>query len=634
MKVLAVGLLLAMVFVSTINPLIFAKNNITSHSQLESCDLNPTETTYDSLDVRKPVVRVDDPANEYRGIQASENIPMNTSWPMFHYDTHRIGVTKGTAPETNHLLWSSPAGDWLESSPAVADGKVFIGSEDKKVYCFDASTGEQLWTYPTSQLIVCSPAVADGKVIIGSNNNVVYCLDENTGECLWYYGTGWGITQSSPAIANGRVYIGSQDDKVYCLDENNGSRLWSYTTNYDLSSSPAVVSDRMYIGSMAGMVYCLNAITGELIWNHNIYYAIWVSSPTIYNSRLYIGALDFKLYCLDAINGTQLWNFSTGDFITGTPAAYEGKIYFGSWDNHLYCLDAITGMTQWTFLTNGPVTGSAAICDGKIYFGSGDNNVYCLDVETGEEIWRYTTGDQVHSSPAIANGNVYVGSFDTNVYCFGGENQNPYANFTWTPTTPSSGHIVTFDASSSYDPDGVIIRYQWDWDNDGIYENVSTHPTMTHTWENPGEYPVNLQVTDNENGVGGITKTIVVQNHPPDTPVIQGPMKGNIKEMYNYTLRSTDPDNDTVFYDIDWGDGTSTGWIGPYASGETIIQSHTWTQEGTYIIKAKAKDTHGNESDWGVLSVTMPYSYKLPLLERLLERFPHAFPILRHLFGF
>jgi hypothetical protein len=88
-----------------------------------------------------------------------------------------------------------------------------------------------------------------------------------------------------------------------------------------------------------------------------------------------------------------------------------------------------------------------------------------------------------------------------------------------------------------------------------------------------------------------------------------------------------------VYYFIDWGDNTNSGWVGPYLSGDQITQSHTWSTKGTYTLEAKAKDIYGNESDWAILSVKMPYVYNpiLQFLEWLFERFPYAFPILRQL---
>jgi len=84
-----------------------------------------------------------------------------------------------------------------------------------------------------------------------------------------------------------------------------------------------------------------------------------------------------------------------------------------------------------------------------------------------------------------------------------------------------------------------------------------------------------------------------------------------------------------VSYFIDWGDDTNTGWIGPYTSGDQITESHTWSTKGTYMVKAKAKDPFGNESDWATLRVTMPYSFNKPVihfLELLFQRFLQCVP--------
>ena len=98
------------------------------------------------------------------------------------------------------------------------------------------------------------------------------------------------------------------------------------------------------------------------------------------------------------------------------------------------------------------------------------------------------------------------------------------------------------------------------------------------------------------------------QQYPPDSPTISGPAQGKTGTSYEYTISTSDPEDDDVYYLIEWGDTTTTGWIGPFISGETIAQSHTWMHDGTYTIKVKAKDTDGLESDWTTLEVTMPMS--------------------------
>ena len=79
-------------------------------------------------------------------------------------------------------------------------------------------------------------------------------------------------------------------------------------------------------------------------------------------------------------------------------------------------------------------------------------------------------------------------------------------------------------------------------------------------------------------------------NHQPSRPNIDGPQFGLNGEELSYTFVATDPEEDDVYYKIDWGDGEITNWIGPSESGEEITRSHSWSENGSYEITAKAKD--------------------------------------------
>jgi hypothetical protein len=128
------------------------------------------------------------------------------------------------------------------------------------------------------------------------------------------------------------------------------------------------------------------------------------------------------------------------------------------------------------------------------------------------------------------------------------------------------------------------------------------------------------------------SQTSMMNNSPPSPPVISGPATGKHDVSYNFTFTSTDPDGDNVYYWIEWGDGCpSSGWLGPYPSGQTITVAHIFPR-GTWTISCQAKDIYNATSDWGTLKVSMPLSLNLPsngFLEWLLARFPHAFPVLR-----
>ncbi|RLF61197.1 MAG: hypothetical protein DRN16_03935, partial [Thermoplasmata archaeon] len=91
---------------------------------------------------------------------------------------------------------------------------------------------------------------------------------------------------------------------------------------------------------------------------------------------------------------------------------------------------------------------------------------------------------------------------------------------------------------------------------------------------------------------------VPVSNHPPNKPTVSGQTFGYVGTSYMYFFNTTDIDNNSVYYYIDWGDGNTTGWIGPSPSGETVNIFHSWSVDGIYEVKAKAKDEYGNESEW------------------------------------
>jgi len=121
----------------------------------------------------------------------------------------------------------------------------------------------------------------------------------------------------------------------------------------------------------------------------------------------------------------------------------------------------------------------------------------------------------------------------------------------------------------------------------------------------------------------------------PFPPVITGPSQGTRGVEYEYAIVTNDPTDDQVSYMVDWGDGTVEEWTDYYPSGEEVVVSHTWDEQDTYTIRARAKDTDNLWGPWGELEVTMPVNqqYQYPMFHWFLERFPNAFPILRQLLG-
>jgi len=124
---------------------------------------------------------------------------------------------------------------------------------------------------------------------------------------------------------------------------------------------------------------------------------------------------------------------------------------------------------------------------------------------------------------------------------------------------------------------------------------------------------------------------IKVENTPPNKPSPpQGEANGKINREYTYTTSTIDSNGDEVYYMFDWRDNTTSEWIGPFKSGETINASHAWKEEGTYKIRVKAKDVNGLESPWSdytVVSMPKGITWKL-------EKFPFIYLLLKFFFSF
>lgn len=184
----------------------------------------------------------------------------------------------------------------VDFSPAVWNGRVYVGINDGKLYCLNASTGTKIWANTTKGSIESSPTIANGRVYVGNDDNSTYCLNAMTGTILWNCKMG-GLVESSPAIVNGSVYVGSWNGTMYCLNATTGAKKWSYAASDVVFSSPAISNGRVYSGCDDNNTYCLNATTGTKLWNYTT--GDWVdSSPAIANSSVYVGSDDSKIYCL------------------------------------------------------------------------------------------------------------------------------------------------------------------------------------------------------------------------------------------------------------------------------------------------------------------------------------------------
>jgi outer membrane protein assembly factor BamB len=455
--------------------------------------------------------------------------------------------------------------------------------------------GIEKWRFQTYISGVDSGAVVtnDDTIIFGSKDYYIYALNPN-GSLKWKYETGDPVFSDPALAADGTIYITSCDHYLYALYPN-GDLKWKFNTGEIVSSSPVLAADgTIYIGHSQGRVFAVNP-NGTELWYYDLPNDIYGSAALGLDGTIYIGSWDNNLYALNP-NGTLQWSFHTGNHVKGVPSvAPDGTVYFGSWDGYLYALYT-NGTMRWQCrVGSGTETTPAIAEDGTIYVGG--DELYAVYPD-GTIRWIFNLGTNRYiftSCPAIAaEGTIYVGVDIGDAA--GGEilAVNPNGTERWRKIISDNW----VDSSPAIATDGTVY------------------------------------IGSTGGGSGYLHAFgIIESNIPPNPPTITGPTKGNTDTTYGYHFSGIDSENNPVRIFIDWGDGTTTEtrWG---ASGELMGKGHSWSEEGTYIIKAKTQDVLGLESNWTTLEVTMPFSYEPPhfrFIEWLLERFPKAFPILRQI---
>jgi eukaryotic-like serine/threonine-protein kinase len=385
-------------------------------------------------------------AQEYNTVTAKQGV-------MFGFDAARTNnnpyehILSPANISQVKPLWNFATGSYISSSPVVAGGMVYVGSEDRNLYAFDAmcrKNCQPLWSFasgmPEGYLggITSSPAVAGGMVYVGSRDKKLYAFDamcRKNCQPLWSFTTESDIT-SSPAVAGGMVYVGSEDRNLYAFDamcRKNCQPLWSFTTEGHIESSPAVAGGMVYVRSEDGNLYAFDATCRkncQPLWSFTTggLSGGITSSPAVAGGMVYVGSSN-GLYAFDATcrNACQpLWSFASGmpegylGGITSSPAVAGGMVYVGSGDR-LYAFDATCRRACQPLWNVVWIISLPAVAGGMVYVGSG-NRLHAFDVTCRKDclpLRSFATGDWITSSPVVADGMVYVGSRDKKLYAFG-----------------------------------------------------------------------------------------------------------------------------------------------------------------------------------------------------------------------
>ncbi len=403
--------------------------------------------------------------------------PAIGDWPMFGGSPGRNGVSaeigiphEWDVKTKKNIKWVAPLGSVSYGTPVVADGKVYVATNNEGEYrphskgdkgvllCLDEQTGRLLWQATHDKLpsgavndwpeqgVASNPYVDGDRVYYVSNRCELVCADAN----------GFHDGENDGPLTNEKHSEKQDADFVWILDMMG--ELGVFPRNL-AACSPVGAGDLVFVCTGNGIndegevpapqapsFIAVNKTTGKLVWKRNdpgkdILNGQW-SSPAYGvidgKPRVIFGGGDGCCYAFEPLTGKPIWRFNLNPAnapktaIVATPVVYDHKVFLAAGDDpesgegpgHLYAIDATkTGDISETGRVwhvggedFGRTISNVAIADGLLYAADLSGFLSCFDVKTGQRHWQHDMMAGVWGSPIVVDGKVMLGNTDGELY--------------------------------------------------------------------------------------------------------------------------------------------------------------------------------------------------------------------------
>jgi outer membrane protein assembly factor BamB len=251
---------------------------------------------------------------------------------------------------TGKVNWQKPFSSTNNySPPTVADDVVFAGEDYGPIHAFKQTTGEELWKFMARKIhatvlggfitvnagINSSPLVANNKVYVTAGDNYLYALDEKTGKKIWDFTDNTELFNLS--FYKNMIYAHDFAKNIYALDSNTGKLIWkttgeSISDNMNFSSYLVIANDKVYYPVQDNSLIARDASTGKFLWKVNLSTDrnANISDPSVTSNYAYLTDRLGNLYIVDAITGVKITSKSIGQYNLSAPIVLGNNIYFSS----------------------------------------------------------------------------------------------------------------------------------------------------------------------------------------------------------------------------------------------------------------------------------------------------------------
>lgn len=340
--------------------------------------------------------------------------------------------TGGRLPSGTHVRLLRQEVATIDTAVAADAERIYYGSSDGFVNALDRRSGKLLWRSPAGGALFSTPVVDGGRVAAGCVDNRVRIWDAATGKELHQLGMAAPVSADG-AVRDGMFYIGDSRGNLVKIELASGKLIWSRPVARDrFQARPLVTADAVYAGAWDGHLYKVDAATGETRWKWthgkpNRLYSPGNSTPLLANQRIFVATPDRYLNAIDAATGKTVWRNNAVKFREAIASAPDGKeIYAKTMDGELAVVPADSAdgapvsRTPLGLVWEHTPTPPLALPPGKdgsrrILTGLREGSLVLVDDRRA--VWRYLGGVSAVNGFGVApDGKIYATLIEGRVY--------------------------------------------------------------------------------------------------------------------------------------------------------------------------------------------------------------------------
>ncbi len=292
---------------------------------------------------------------------------------------------KALEPDTGKTIWELNLGEEgnarLSGGISSAYGKIYIGSENGKVFAIDEESGEQLWAANVNGEVLADPVADSNLIMVHTSRGMLIALSQDSGEERWTINTEVpNLTlrgDSTPVAVSGGVFWGTASGRLAAAIVDRGQLIWQQPIGtpqgateidrlVDVDASPIVLGGNLYIVGINGNLTSIDLRSGEASWKRKYSSANDMASD---GGRLFLITDKDHLVAVDARSGTELWtNDQLEHRLLTAPVIINRYIVVGDAEGYLHWIDRSTGefVAQQLVDDSGFAVGPISLDDGYL----------------------------------------------------------------------------------------------------------------------------------------------------------------------------------------------------------------------------------------------------------------------------